>query len=116
VTEALMVSTKLPAFRLPELEPEDQPGSSQSDASPTGATPRIPHFEFDHGDDVDDGDDDDADDDIADVQQPLQPVLRPHPGLVGKTIVASDNDVTNGFVKDGKMLPYVFEATESGMI
>jgi hypothetical protein len=35
---------------------------------------------------------------------------------VGKTIVASDNDVTNGFVKDGKMLPYVFEATESGMI
>lgn len=33
-----------------------------------------------------------------------------------KTIVASDNEVSNGFVKDGKMLPYVFEANESGTI
>eukprot|EP00096_Caligus_rogercresseyi_P002369 TRINITY_DN1448_c0_g1_i1.p1 TRINITY_DN1448_c0_g1~~TRINITY_DN1448_c0_g1_i1.p1 ORF type:complete len:481 (-),score=134.47 TRINITY_DN1448_c0_g1_i1:720-2162(-) len=32
-----------------------------------------------------------------------------------RTIVASDNDVSNGFVKDGKALPYVFEATESGL-
>ena len=32
----------------------------------------------------------------------------------GKTIVASDSDVSNGFVKDGKMLPYVFEANEAG--
>ncbi|TRY67378.1 hypothetical protein TCAL_05497 [Tigriopus californicus] len=34
--------------------------------------------------------------------------------VAGKTIVASDNEVSNGFVKDGKMLPYVFEANESG--
>ena len=33
-----------------------------------------------------------------------------------KTIVASDNEVSNGFVKDGKRLPYVFEATESGNV
>ncbi len=31
-----------------------------------------------------------------------------------RTIVASDNEVSNGFVKDGKRLPYVFEANESG--
>lgn len=31
-----------------------------------------------------------------------------------RTIVAADNEVSNGFVKDGKSLPYVFEATESG--
>jgi hypothetical protein len=30
------------------------------------------------------------------------------------TIVASDNEVANGFVKDGRRLPYVFEASESG--
>jgi hypothetical protein len=35
-------------------------------------------------------------------------------GLIGKTIVAPNDDVTNGFVKDGKMLPYVFEASETG--
>jgi len=34
---------------------------------------------------------------------------------LGKTIVESDNAVSNGFVKDGKMLPYVFEANESGI-
>eukprot|EP00095_Tigriopus_kingsejongensis_P010926 maker-scaffold206_size259025-snap-gene-0.9 protein:Tk10926 transcript:maker-scaffold206_size259025-snap-gene-0.9-mRNA-1 annotation:"low quality protein: zinc finger protein 705a-like" len=34
--------------------------------------------------------------------------------MAGKTIVASDNEVSNGFVKDGKMLPYVFEANEAG--
>ena len=33
---------------------------------------------------------------------------------LGKTIVASDNEVSNGFVKEGRRLPYVFEATESG--
>ena len=31
-----------------------------------------------------------------------------------KTIVASDNEISNGFVSDGKRLPYVFEANESG--
>ena len=31
-----------------------------------------------------------------------------------KTIVASDSDVSNGFVKSGRSLPYVFEASESG--
>ncbi|QQP54103.1 Zinc finger protein 135like, partial [Caligus rogercresseyi] len=30
-----------------------------------------------------------------------------------RTIVASDNDVSNGFVKDGKSTSLVFEATES---
>ena len=34
----------------------------------------------------------------------------------GKTIVSPDSDVSNGFVKDGKMLPYVFEANEAGKI
>merc|ERR1719273_3030642 len=33
----------------------------------------------------------------------------------GKTIVSPDSDVSNGFVKDGKMLPYVFEANEAGV-
>jgi hypothetical protein len=47
-------------------------------------------------------------------QQQQQQHHHHHPGVMGKTIVASDNDVTNGFVKDGKMLPYVFEANESG--
>lgn len=37
-------------------------------------------------------------------------IERPFP----KTIVASDNEVSNGFVRDGKKLPYVFEANESG--
>jgi len=32
-----------------------------------------------------------------------------------KTIVASDSDVSNGFVKCGRSLPYVFEATETGV-
>jgi len=32
-----------------------------------------------------------------------------------KTIVASDGDVSNGFVKSGRSLPYVFEASESGI-
>jgi len=32
-----------------------------------------------------------------------------------KTIVASDSDVSNGFVKSGSSLPYVFEASESGV-
>ena len=29
-------------------------------------------------------------------------------------LVRADSDVSNGFVKDGKMLPYVFEANEAG--
>ena len=33
-----------------------------------------------------------------------------------KTIVASDNEISNGFVSDGKRLPYVFEANESGKL
>ena len=36
----------------------------------------------------------------------------PSPGP--KTIVASDGEVSNGFVKDGQRLPYVFEASDSG--
>ena len=31
-----------------------------------------------------------------------------------KTIVAADGEVSNGFVKDGQRLPYVFEASDSG--
>jgi len=38
----------------------------------------------------------------------------PPPGAT-KTIVASDSDVSNGFVKDGRSLPYVFEASETGV-
>jgi hypothetical protein len=34
----------------------------------------------------------------------------------GKTIVASDSDVSNGFVMCGRSLPYVFEANESGKL
>ena len=84
---------------------------------------------LDH-DDIDDDDDDDNDDiDDEEIirttqqvfqtvsqqqQQHQQQLLQSQAGLTGKTIVASDNDVTNGFVKDGKMLPYVFEATEAG--
>ena len=33
-----------------------------------------------------------------------------------KTIVAADNEVSNGFVKSGRSLPYVFEANESGKL
>jgi hypothetical protein len=33
---------------------------------------------------------------------------------LSRTIIASDNEVSNGFVKDGKRLPYVFEASEPG--
>jgi len=36
-------------------------------------------------------------------------------GNTTKTIVASDADVSNGFVKSGRSLPYVFEASESGI-
>ena len=44
-------------------------------------------------------------------------MLHPQGGTstaTGKTIVSPDSDVSNGFVKDGKMLPYVFEANEAG--
>lgn len=37
------------------------------------------------------------------------------PSSATKTIVASDSDVSNGFVKAGRSLPYVFEASESGV-
>lgn len=36
------------------------------------------------------------------------------PPTTTKTIVASDSDVSNGFVKSGRSLPYVFEASETG--
>merc|ERR1712038_2048063 len=42
----------------------------------------------------------------------------PTPGeevsIPARTIMASDGDVTNGFVKNGSSLPYVYEANESG--
>lgn len=38
----------------------------------------------------------------------------PSPGP--RTIVASDGEVSNGFVKDGQRLPYVFEASDSGNV
>lgn len=33
---------------------------------------------------------------------------------MANTIVASDNEASNGFVRDGRKLPYVFEANDSG--
>lgn len=36
------------------------------------------------------------------------------PKLTYKTVVAPDDEVTNGFVKDKRFLPYVFEANEEG--
>ena len=45
---------------------------------------------------------------------PIYPHQAPNTSATGKTVVAADSDVSNGFVKDGKMLPYVFEANESG--
>merc|ERR1712038_1836162 len=42
----------------------------------------------------------------------------PTPGeevsIPARTIMASDGDVTNGFVKNGSSLPYVYEANETG--
>ena len=35
-------------------------------------------------------------------------------GLCG--VVVAENDVANGFVKDGSSLPYIFESNESGRI
>jgi hypothetical protein len=35
--------------------------------------------------------------------------------ITTKTIVAADGDVSNGFVMSGRSLPYVFEASESGI-
>ena len=40
--------------------------------------------------------------------------LCPSPGP--RTIVAADGEVSNGFVKDGQRLPYVFEASDSGNV
>ena len=34
--------------------------------------------------------------------------------LITRAVVANDTDVSNGFVKDGKTLPYVFEANDAG--
>lgn len=34
--------------------------------------------------------------------------------LMTRAVVANDTDVSNGFVKDGKTLPYVFEANDAG--
>ncbi len=38
------------------------------------------------------------------------------PTLAGQTVVATDSDVSNGFVKSGRSLPYVFEANELGKL
>ncbi len=114
VTEALSSTTKLPPFCQIEIKREDCQPPAQHD-----------NDEFE-----DDEDDEDDEEELLQTsqqqqqQQAFQNVTiqqhqlnhnHNHPGLIGKTIVASDNDVTNGFVKDGKMLPYVFEANESGM-
>jgi hypothetical protein len=114
VTEALSSTTKLPPFCQIEIKREDcQP-------------PVAPHDNEEFEDDDDDEDEEELQ--ISQQQQQQQAFQNVtiqqhqlnhnhnHPGLIGKTIVASDNDVTNGFVKDGKMLPYVFEANESGKI
>ena len=115
MTEALSSTTKLPPFCQIEIKRED-------------CQPPAPHDnnEFD-----DEDEDEDDEEELQTSQQQQQQQQQQafqnvtiqqhqlnhnhnHPGLIGKTIVASDNDVTNGFVKDGKMLPYVFEANESG--
>ena len=36
--------------------------------------------------------------------------------LMTRAVVANDTDVSNGFVKDGKTLPYVFEANDAGTV
>ena len=121
MTEALSSSTKLPPFRQIEIKTIDK--------NVVKTTSNDVHATLDNNDVYDDDDDDnddnnDEDDEetgdasqhpvVVTLHQHLQPQIGPHPSLMGKTIVASDNDVTNGFVKDGKMLPYVFEANESG--
>ena len=112
VTEALSSTTKLPPFCQIEIKRED-------------CQPPAPH-DNDEFDDEDEDEDDEEELQTSQQQQQQQAFQNVtiqqhqlnhnhnHPGLIGKTIVASDNDVTNGFVKDGKMLPYVFEANESG--
>ena len=51
-----------------------------------------------------------------DVDEGRPPPSTPFTFGTGRTIVAADNEVSNGFVKSGtgKSLPYVFEANESG--
>lgn len=116
VTEALSSTTKLPPFCQIEIKRED-------------CQPPAPH---DNDEFEDEEEDEDDEEELQSSQQQHQQQQQQqafqnvsiqqhqlnhnhnHPGLIGKTIVASDNDVTNGFVKDGKMLPYVFEANESG--
>jgi hypothetical protein len=100
VTEALATPTKLvnPVAVKPEATGQPDFG-------------REAYVDNDVVDDDDDDDDNGGSDD-GPCQPAQQQTMPAH--LIGKTIVASDNDVTNGFVKDGKMLPYVFEATESG--
>ena len=133
VTEALSSSTKLPPFRQIEIKANDKDvKTDDSDLKPTLDNDAYDDDDGIDDDDDDDGIDDDNEEDVAPQPQPpqqqqhfqtvslhpqqqqQQPQIGTHPSLIGKTIVASDNDVTNGFVKDGKMLPYVFEANEAG--
>ncbi len=51
---------------------------------------------------------------LQEQQQAGAPVDAEDQQVSSRTIVATDDDVSNGFVKDGRRLPYVFEATETG--
>jgi hypothetical protein len=120
VTEALSSTSKLPPFCQIEIKREDQ---TVVEHDFTTTTPTANDNEdFEEELDLDNEDDEEEVAVQPTTQHPhyhsvtlqQQQQLHSHPNLIGKTIVASDNDVTNGFVKDGKMLPYVFEANESG--
>lgn len=111
---------------------EDTPLPLTRDPSPTPS-----HYHNQSIRDEDEDEEEDEEEEIANPSHysysyqdtvPENPQNHPDPGpeptylvhnniksVAGKTIVASDNEVSNGFVKDGKMLPYVFEANESGM-
>ncbi len=117
MTEALSSTSKLPPFCQIEIKRED-PTVVEHDFTTTTTPTANDNEDFEEELDLDNEDDEE----VVAVQHPhyhsvtlqQQQQLHSHPNLIGKTIVASDNDVTNGFVKDGKMLPYVFEANESG--
>ncbi len=53
--------------------------------------------------DEEDQEDDDEDDDNDDENDECQTI-----------VAAAGQEVSNGFVKDGRQLPYVFEASDSG--
>ena len=121
VTEALSSTSKLPPFCQIEIKREDQT-VVEHDFATTTPTRANDNEDFEEELDLDNEDDEEEVAVQPTTQHPhyhsvtlqQQQQLHSHPNLIGKTIVASDNDVTNGFVKDGKMLPYVFEANESG--